>query len=409
MRSFGSNVWKNHYVSSLKNILKLFLTLAALGVASSTYGITIMPTWDNTIVTNANAAAITNGIMFAIQAEQANLVDNLTVKILFVNTNVSLGENETWLISPSYSSYLTALKNSATSLNDTNALSRIPNSSTDPLATNSSINLQLPLARLFGFYPGYGPDGFDGTVFLNIPRMNLTRPPGNPSKYDLIAVTEHEMDEVLGFVSSLDSNYPNGPVSPMDLFRYTTNLVRTWTPSGDNAYFSVDGTNLLARFNQNAMGDYHDWWSFTGLWAPPGVTPHPQVQDAFATPNTAPDLGSNELAGLDVIGYRLSSTIPPPPALSIALSGKSRFSLSWPSSYSGYTLQENTNLLFNSWAASTTGSTNPALITSTNIIKFYRLSKASSPGVVTVQAGVSPLSTSLPLQQVTHAYHPRDN
>jgi hypothetical protein len=59
-------------------------------------------------------------------------------------------------------------------------------------------------------------------------------------------------------------------INPADLFRYTTNLVRTFTTTGDNAYFSPDGTNLLARYNMDPGGDYGDWWSVNYL---PGDMP----------------------------------------------------------------------------------------------------------------------------------------
>ena len=135
--------------------------------------------------------------------------------------------------------------------------------------------------------------------------MNVTRPSGDPTKYDLQQVVEHEIDEVLGCSSGL----PNFTlICPIDLFRYTTNLARTYTTNGDNAYFSVDGTNLLARFNMNAGGDYSDFWSVfkTNRWAPPGTTPHSQVQDAFNTPGVVVNYGVSELAMLDVIGWTLS-------------------------------------------------------------------------------------------------------
>ena len=58
--------------------------------------------------------------------------------------------------------------------------------------------------------------------------MNFTRPPLDPDKYDLQQVTEHELDEVLG----CSSDIPVPTISPIDLFRYTTNLVRTYTSPG---------------------------------------------------------------------------------------------------------------------------------------------------------------------------------
>jgi hypothetical protein len=124
--------------------------------------------------------------------------------------------------------------------------------------------------------------------------MNLSRAgQQNSSKYNLMAVVSHEINEVLGLGSALP-NPPSGTIFPEDLFRYNSNGVRTFTTNGENAYFSIDGTNDLARFNQNSGGDYGDWWSTGALT--------PQVQDAFGTSGAQPNLGV-EATGLDVIGY----------------------------------------------------------------------------------------------------------
>src|SRR6185295_9268981 len=56
----------------------------------------------------------------------------------------------------------------------------------------------------------------------------------------------------------------------------------------------LDGNTHLAQFNQDAGGDFGDWYS------PGGQTP--QIQDAFATAGSAPVLGV-ELRVLDVLGY----------------------------------------------------------------------------------------------------------
>ncbi len=80
-----------------------------------------------------------------------------------------------------------------------------------------------------------------------------------------------------------------------DLFRYDQNGNRSYTTTESaEAFFSLDGTTDLARFNQDASGDFNDWFS-TGSHTP-------QVQDAFATPGVTPDLGV-ELRVLDVLGY----------------------------------------------------------------------------------------------------------
>ena len=375
----------------------------------SAYSLTIIPTFDSSITGDTtNGAAITNAINFAIQALQSKLADNQTVKILFVSDeSVGLGQSATWESPYSYANYLTALRSRATSVNDTNGLGKIPNTATDPLVGNNQIALKMPLARLMGLDSGYGPDGYDSTISCKMSLMNFTRPPADPNKYDLVGTLEHEINEVLGFPSNLKRGQPSGPISPIDLFRYTTNLVRTWTTNGDDAYFSVDGTNLLARFNQNPDGDYHDWWSATGLWSPPGTTPHEQVQDAFGGPGTFQDEGTNELAALDVIGYTLTVTAPAtPPILQIVRSGVNQFTLSWTNTASGYTLQERTNLVTGTWATSATGSTNPAVLVSTNTQKFYRLYKAAAFSAVVSKAAVANQATS-PLQLTIRRLQPR--
>jgi hypothetical protein len=148
-------------------------------------------------------------------------------------------------------------------------------------------------------------------VSLNTSIMNLTRASINPSKFDLQSVAEHEMDEVLALGSRLGSGVDIDAPFPQDLFRYTAAGARTFSTTGDDAYFSLDGTNLLVQFNQDSSGDYGDWWS---------SGPHtPRVQDAFATVGVTPD-PNIELIALDVQGYDL---VPPPQPciVSISLSG----------------------------------------------------------------------------------------
>lgn len=371
------------------------------------HAVTIVPTWDSSITSAPNAAAITNALVFCIGTLQSNLTDNSTIKILFKSDPaVDLGQSQTWSTSYSYSSYLATLSNSASDSNDRNALSRIPSTATDPLVSSNQIALNLPLARLLGLDSGYGPDGYDSTISFNMTQMSATRPPA-ANQYDLIGTAEHEMNEVLGWTSNLQNGYPAGPIGPSDLFRYTTNLVRTWTTNGDNAYFSADGTNLLACFNMDAGGDYHDWWSATNLWAPPGQTPHAQVQDAFGSTGNTQDEGPHELAGLDVIGYTLAAAaLPAQPTITIVRSGARQFTISWPNGYSGFVLQENTNLVSGSWVASATGSTNPAVILSTNSPKFYRLSKSQFQGGAIAQTAATQISPSHTLRLVTRVYQP---
>jgi hypothetical protein len=201
----------------------------------------------------------------------------------------------------SYSSYRAALVSHATTADDTTALVHLSNGAGNPVNGNSSINLKLALARALGFSADPPAGQPDGTISLNIGIMNVSQASTDPAKYSLFSTASHEMDEILGLGSALDS-VKNGvetladAVSPEDLFRYDVSGARNYTTNvSATAYFSLDGITNLAQFNQAASGDFGDWYSLGG-----GQTP--QVQDAFAPPNVSPVLGV-ELRVLDAIGY----------------------------------------------------------------------------------------------------------
>jgi hypothetical protein len=378
-----------------RTLLKLVSCVAVFGFVASSYSLTIIPTFDGSITNDPNGPAMVAAINYAIQVEQSNLVDNVTVKIHFTNDlSVALGQSLTFGTTFPYTNFLAALKKSATSRNDTNGYSLIPNTSTDPLVGTNKIWINLAPARLLGLTSSYGAGGLDSTIMLNMTLMNFSRPLLDLNKYDIAQVAEHEMDEVLGISSDLPDTTV---ISPIDLFRFTTNLVRTYTTTGDNAYFSPDGTNLLARYNMDPGGDYGDWWSINSPtnWSPvSGITlNYPQVQDAFSPPGNALDLGTAELAALDAVGWTLASTVTPVsvPALKLVRSGANQFTLSWTNTASGYVLQESTNLLNSAaWVASATGSTNPAVLVSTATQKFYRLYNAAASPHVLAKAAVVP-------------------
>ena len=74
-------------------------------------------------------------------------------------------------------------------------------------------------------------------------------------------------------------------------------------------------------------------------------------------------------------------TLPPPsPRLNIQRAANTNIVLSWPTNFTGFTLEANPNLSLNMWGAVTPG---PAVTGTNNVItnattgaqKFYRLSK----------------------------------
>jgi hypothetical protein len=281
---------------------KCLLVLAMFLLAIRAPALVITPVWDSTITNDPNAATIESTIGMAIQFYEVRFADPINVSIEFAETTGGLGDSDWHYYDILYSEFRTALQQDATTANDTNALAHLPNSPANPINGDGLINVKTANLKAIGItgYDSGLPGGIDGIVTLNTSIMNLTRFVIDPSKYDLLSVAEHEMDEVLGLGSYLGSGATDGDPFPQDLFRYTSAGARSFSTSGDDAYFSLDGTNLLVQFNQAADGDYGDWWS-TG--------PHiPRVQDAFATAGAIPN-PNIELVALDVQGYNL---LPPP-------------------------------------------------------------------------------------------------
>ena len=264
-------------------------------------GLLIIPTFDSSITSDPQASTIEATINSAILAYETNFSDPITVHITFDEMSSGLGQSSSFITSLAYSSYASALASHATTADDAVAiLDSVPNVANNPVNNNSSIDLKLPLARALGFSVS-GPGGLDGTIGLNTSLCNLSAAQTDGSKYSLFAVASHEIDEVLGLGSALDQDKGSGNftglIMPEDLFRYDGTGARSFTTNvSAAAFFSLDSTTDLARFNQFASGDLGDWYS------PGGQTP--QVQDAFGTPGSTPVLGV-ELRALDVIGFTL--------------------------------------------------------------------------------------------------------
>jgi len=176
------------------------------------------------------------------------------------------------------------------------ALSLLPASSANPVTGSTTIRVKTANLHALGFsgFTSGLAGGYDGIIGLHTSQLNLSRASTISTKGDLLSTVCHEMDEVLGLGSGLDSNSPDP--FPQDLFRYSSTGARSYTTNGDDAYFSIDATNLPVRCNQNGTGDYGDWWV--------AGTHTPRVQDASATNGKTPN-PNVELIALDVIGYNL--------------------------------------------------------------------------------------------------------
>lgn len=286
----------------------LALTVCSIGEA----GLTITPTFDSSITNDPNAAAIENTINSVIQIYESTYANPINVLIDFREMSTGLGSSTTTIYPVSYSTFRAGLAAQQAISHQTDqqtALNHLPNQLNNPVTSNEQpIWVSSADARalgLAGSHPG-GVNGlYDGVIGL---KTSITNPPGSSAgNYSLAAVVMHEIDEVLGLGSGLGHLISGSvPVRAEDLYRYDGSGARSFTTSGDSAFFSIDGTHNLIQFNQNSAGDYGDWHTSN--------TPH--VQDAFGTPGSNPSLGV-ELTALDVIGYNRLAAVPEPSSLAL--------------------------------------------------------------------------------------------
>jgi hypothetical protein len=347
-------------------------------VATGPGGMKIIPSFDSTITSDPQAAAIEATINSAIAIYQSTFSDPITVYITFQEVTTGLGSSSSFYNNYNYSDYRAALISHATTTDDATAIAHLPNTVNNPVNTNAIMKLHLPLARALGFTGAdSSPAAPDGTISLNISSMNISPLVTDTNKYSLLATVCHEINEVIGMASALNNlnngdAAPTGAISPEDLFRYTSAGARSFDTGVNTAcYFSLDGATDLVRFNQHQNGDFQDFYSYYG-----GQTP--EVQDAYGTPGANPVLGT-ELRILDAIGFtRIVSTARP--TLSLAHVGNNAV-ITWPSSFIGFSLQSATNLTASvvRWITNTPApvlSNGQYAVTNTATgVKFYRLIK----------------------------------
>lgn len=288
-------------------------TAPSVPAAPRAGGVIIVPTFDASITKDKRAADIMAAINLAIADYAAKLTDPITVQVTFKNVSTGLGASLTSVTTVSYVDYLAALKKKAVSNDDKTALATLPDQATNPVTGDTDMKITLALGRALGLREAGIPGVPDSTIELNIDLMNITATDNDQKKFSLKETAQHELDEVLGTSSELDGG-TTGPVAPADLFRYDANGKRIYVqdPKAES-FFSIDGKNTLAKYNQDKSGDFGDWFSING-----GQTP--QIQDAFGTPGGTPVELGVELVVLDVVGYTRAdvpaAALPgaPPPA-----------------------------------------------------------------------------------------------
>ncbi len=308
--------------------LALALSVAPLTASTISSPLTINATFDTSITSDPNAAAIEASINTAISFYTSNLttatVAPIDVTIKFQEGG-GLGSSATTLYKETYQSFIDALiAASSDDLTDTTALAGLPTTSLNPVTGSAFINIKTAPLRALGYTGAPPSGGFDGIITVN---TALTHPGSTNSSlnYNLMSVVSHEIDEILGLGSDLGqpAGFFDDP-APEDLFRFDSSGHRSYTTSSSaHAYFALSPTSpIQVEFdNQNDGGDWGDWAKYI-----PNTQGSPvvRVQDAFATPGSNPflTLSSPEIQALDAIGYNL--VVPEPGTLflsAIALSG----------------------------------------------------------------------------------------
>jgi hypothetical protein len=248
----------------------------------------IVSTYDSTV---ASAPA---GYKTAIQsAVEKTFSDNITINITFSWKNLSGGvaQSETYFNSYDYTTVVGALKTKAVSNDDYTMLARLPK--TDPLSNPTAsiyYNVSSAEAKVLGLT---NSTTSDGTVTLGSSNAYTFDPNKRAvaGAIDAIGVLEHEISEVMSRSLGSDGAYYK---TVLGLCRYSPNGVLNSSSSYKNAYFSIDGKNMLMEMGE-AGGDLGDWGASV-------------VGDACGYASTGIQLTFSDvdIRSMDVIGYTIA-------------------------------------------------------------------------------------------------------
>ena len=232
-------------------------------------------TFDSSITTNGNAAAIEGAINTAMSTIEGLYGNSVTIPVTFTYNSAGSGNllsTNQYYYDESYSSYKSLLQADSTAHPGNVVLS----AALANLASGNDANGSQDLAVAGGLMAMLGVSGDPGNAVINI---NSTQPFAfsgsvSSSQYDAVGGLEHELDEVLGgggAGSTLNSiagvcvgtpsNFFCNKVGPTDLYRYSASGTPSFTTSGSAiAYLSINGgATSIVGLNQNSSGDYGDF------------------------------------------------------------------------------------------------------------------------------------------------------
>jgi hypothetical protein len=185
-------------------------------------GLIINPTFDSSILTDPNSAAIQAMINRAIAIYESLFSDPITIQILFRYSITApngdplpadvLSASRSAVYTVSWNNFISHLRADARTSNDNVANASLPGSA---LSTNIAPSSGNGRAVGLDTPPAMFPDGtlgqggpFDGIVTLNSAQPFWFTRPLISGSFDARRSVEHEIDEVIGLGSYLDSTTP---------------------------------------------------------------------------------------------------------------------------------------------------------------------------------------------------------
>jgi hypothetical protein len=259
----------------------------------SAHALTIIPSFDFSVTSNPNAAAVIADVQTAINFYQSTFTAPITVKMSFSETLISNRFVATSAFPTYVSDYNTVYKPALLAADATSLIGRIASSNLPPVPQGTLIEYTSAAGRALGL--NTSATFSDGFINLSPNNQYVIPPPGVPlNGFSGLQAIEHEMNEVLGIGGFSFKVPPANPIGSMNLFSQNV---------AGNFYLSVDGgRTLLAQFNAGLAPGF-DTGDFTGC----------QVQgfNCFGQ-NVRLDASSPEVLSLIAIGYGIVSSVSAP-------------------------------------------------------------------------------------------------
>ena len=265
----------------------------------SARALSITPIFDSSVTSATNAAQIEAAFNYAAQ-QYENLFSNpisFTIEVDAVAGTGTFGESQDEFNNVyTYSQVRTALMNDPTF----NAITSLP--STDPTGGGTFL-IADPEAMALGFSV---PTGTNGIFYFGLGN-NFNYSTTNraiPGKFDFVGVAEHEISEIMGRSELLGVNLTgSADYEPYDMFRFTSNGVRSINETDSNVYFSLNnGATNLVKYNPPGNGDLQDWATTSPYTA--------DAYNAFSQPEIENGITAVDMEAMEALGY--TPAIPEP-------------------------------------------------------------------------------------------------